>query len=130
MRYICDTRDVPDHFYPTDIKERCQIDQWLEWNQYSFRPAMSPRFFVILSHLLMGGPDPEEAFLAEKDAEIENNMRYLEESLQFSEYLTGDNLTIADIQLYFELTQGMKLLSRNYESFPKVGSWVERMNSI
>jgi len=33
LRYLCNTRDVPDHWYPKDPRKRAQVDLFFDWYQ-------------------------------------------------------------------------------------------------
>ena len=37
LKYLCETRDVPDHWYPKDIKARAKIDEYLSWHHTNLR---------------------------------------------------------------------------------------------
>ncbi|CAF1461174.1 unnamed protein product, partial [Didymodactylos carnosus] len=37
MRYICASRNLPDHYYPNDIKQRARVDYWLDWHHMNLR---------------------------------------------------------------------------------------------
>jgi len=42
LKYISTTRSVEDSLYPKDLKQRAYVDAYLEWNQYTLRPAFVP----------------------------------------------------------------------------------------
>ena len=37
LRYLAQTRNVADHWYPKDIIKRCEVDQYLDWHQNYLR---------------------------------------------------------------------------------------------
>lgn len=61
LKYLCDTRDsVPETLWPKDPKKRAIVDQYLEWQQYHFRPALlTPVRFGIM-RVTTGKEIPEE----------------------------------------------------------------------
>ena len=51
MKYLADTRKVPDHWYPKDLRKRGKVDQYLDWHHnfirqgaggYIFRKLFAP----------------------------------------------------------------------------------------
>ena len=37
LRYLVETRNCADHWYPKDLKTRCKVDQFLDWHQTFLR---------------------------------------------------------------------------------------------
>lgn len=35
MKYLHSTRELPDHWYPKDAKQRAKIDEYLDWHHTS-----------------------------------------------------------------------------------------------
>lgn len=41
LKYLCNTRaSIPEHYFPKNLQERYRVDQFLEYYQFHFRPAL------------------------------------------------------------------------------------------
>jgi glutathione S-transferase len=41
LKYLCNTYDtIPEHFFPKKLQDRYRVDQFLEYHQFHFRPAI------------------------------------------------------------------------------------------
>ena len=58
-------------------------------------------------------------------------MDLLEEFLtkSASDYLTGNELTIADLQIFYELTDLISM-QLNWDSYPKISAWYDRIDKV
>ena len=54
-------------------------------------------------------------------------LSYIESSLGDNDYLTGENLTIGDVQVYNEVFETKTVLDLSYEEYPKILAWIERI---
>ena len=61
------------------------------------------------------------------DSEIDNNLTYVNQSLEGREYLLGDELTAADVQMSFvgEIGRAFSRLS----NLPNLDAWVGRLHA-
>ena len=37
LKYLCDSRKVEDHWYPTDLRKRAVVEQYLSWHHNFLR---------------------------------------------------------------------------------------------
>ena len=37
LKYLCDSRKLADHWYPTDLKERAKINEYMAWHHSNLR---------------------------------------------------------------------------------------------
>ena len=74
-----------------------------------------------------------EAPSDEEQKEMLSNMNtalaYIESQLGDKSYLTGDNLTIGDVQVYNEVFETKVVLDLTYEEYPKILAWLERVGT-
>ena len=75
-----------------------------------------------------GAPAPDAAVLATMDENIKKEVSWLNDQLT-EPYLVGDQISIADIQVFYELTTGFFMLGRKLAEWPNVVAWVDRMKS-
>lgn len=106
LRYLANTYGT-ENFWPQDRLQRADIDRWAEWSKVSVQVGFSAQVFWPLIRL--PPQDRDEDQLTNAITNIENRLRIAQEKLNNHQFLTGDNLTIADIQFrhilyrYFEI---------------------------
>lgn len=131
LKYIAETRgSVPSTLWPADLKERAYVDQLLEWNQNHFRPGV---LAVIRATMvaLRAGEAPDADSIAFLDNLRKPVLDALEGFLTKREggFLTGANLTIADLQIFFEATDEI-ITGHNFDSYPHVKAWYEKVQNV
>lgn len=119
MVHLAETAD--GGLLPTDPYSRAQVFKWLFWEQNSHEPYIAGRRF-------------RKAYLGHDDSEIDAEwlprgnaaLDLMEKTLIETDYLTGDDLSLADIALvaYTRLAHegGFDL-----GKFPAVRAWVARV---
>ena len=121
LRYLCNTRDVPDHWYSKDPRKRSQVDLFFDWFQvgtknfssYSFAkvPSWTSKFPCI--------GDPLE--------NLENSLKDIERNfLRDRKYLAGDEISLADIQIIYFFAS-LDVVDYELDKFPKLKEWKERV---
>lgn len=107
----------------SDLLKRAVVDQYLDWNNTSARPHLVDATLKIVNGPAMGLPKPSEE---EAKALMDEVYRATSDiNTLVSEnggFLTGDKMTIADIQIYniYSLVKIMlQLDTSKYESFEK-----------
>ena len=130
MRYICATRNLPDHYYPKDEKQRARVDYWLDWHHSNLRHG-SVR--LIKAYIL--GPKKNfcqqtiDELIKEGDEVLESSLTFMDETLAEREYIAGDNqISIADIALACEVAM-LPIVGASCENYPNVQTWLERVSS-
>merc|ERR1712086_113942 len=108
--------------YPTEPKARAKVDALLQYDLGTFFAAVSK--YIYNSIGLAYGPrnDPLEkrAFWEQVD--------FIENHLISGKYLTGDTMTIADINLAMSMSMPMVYLGSGcYKKYPKISAWREEM---
>jgi glutathione S-transferase len=100
-------------------------DEYVHWLHYAEGSATVP-LLLLLYTTWMGGGDVAEPLKRRIDEEIANHLGYLDRALAAREFIVGDALTGADIQLTF-VAEMAKLLGR-LESYPNLTAYVARMH--
>lgn len=128
MCYLCNKYDWID-LYPGDHEERAKVDSYLHLHHRNVREAsiglVAPKVRKDLNF--------SEDFLKMSLANIEKAFKALEGGwLAKSRFLTGDQLTIADISAYVEIGQLQSKFTNvyNFEPFPNIRRWLEEMNQV
>lgn len=52
LRYLCDSRNLADHWYPSDLKKRAKIDEYLSWHHTNLRMGAAMHFRTLVSKSL------------------------------------------------------------------------------
>ena len=112
-----DARLQPDPATPA-------YDEYVQWLHYAEGSAMLP----LMLHLYVSRLGEAGAPLMPRiESELANHLGYLDASLQGREYLVGDALTGADIQMSF-----VGELAGRYNKrvgFPAMEAWVQRLHA-
>ena len=130
MRYICESRNLPDHYYPKDLKKRAKVDFWLDWHHTNLRHGS-----IRLIKANVFGPKKNfsqqkiDELRAEGDEVLKSSLTFMDDTLGKSKYLAGENeISIADIALACEVAM-LPVAGASYESYPNVHSWLQRIAS-
>jgi len=127
-RFLLDTYDPNETLLPrSDLKKRAAVDYWLDWRNTSYRPHSQEaidRIFVDGKMLKMEPPTEEEQKVM--IGKMEKAIETVEAAVTDKPYLTGDELTIADVYLYTEIIEGHHLLNTHLGE--KTKEWTDRVN--
>lgn len=95
VRYLAN-RYAPDSFWPQDPIKRADVDRWAEWSKVSVQMNFNTPIFWPVLRL---PPDQSGAANLSKAITLfEDKLRIAQDKLACHQFLTGDNLTLADIQ--------------------------------
>ncbi len=120
LRYLANRHQLYD-WYPQAIIPQARVDQWLEWINCRFIRAES----MVVFNSCFAGDDANQT-------EIEHGRRLLEElgdlldaTLQHTDYLTGNQPSLADVSLAASFMQ-LPLANARSGGAP-VEDWYQRM---
>lgn len=108
---------------PTDKFTLAKVQQWQFFEQYSHEPYIAVARFI---NKYLNLPDDRLAEYQSKQAGGHHALATMERQLSQSQYLTGDQLTTADISLYaysHVADEGGFDLS----SYPNINAWLTRI---
>eukprot|EP00343_Euplotes_focardii_P008022 CAMPEP_0205819592 /NCGR_PEP_ID=MMETSP0206-20130828/2035_1 /ASSEMBLY_ACC=CAM_ASM_000279 /TAXON_ID=36767 /ORGANISM="Euplotes focardii, Strain TN1" /LENGTH=222 /DNA_ID=CAMNT_0053113377 /DNA_START=22 /DNA_END=690 /DNA_ORIENTATION=- len=128
-RYLLDTFECNEDLLPrSDLKARAQVDSHLDWNGNTVRPALSGGLKVIvLKPTFFGAPQPTEEEKKEAMDGIFAIIDEIEARTGENDFLINDKMSIADVQVYNEVTLANTLLQFGFDKYPNTEKWVERM---
>jgi len=124
MRYLCNTRDVPDHWYPKkDLKKRSLIDLYLDWHHLNTRRCT----WLIIANNFPGRDFQGNHFTLEEETKFVNRtLKKIEEFfLKDKKYIFGDEMSIADIAACSEIIQ-LKMINFDFGPYPILEKWMEK----
>ncbi len=101
-------------------------DDYVHWLHYAEGSATLP-LLLLMYTTWMGGGQTAEPLKRRIDEEIANHLGYLEKALAGREFIVGDDLTGADIQLTF--VGEMATLLGRLGDYPNLRAYVARMHA-
>jgi len=123
LRYLCQKHGLTN-WYPSDLRHRARVDQWLDWNQ----SRLSPAVIDIVFNTLFAGTRRDEQAIARGEAKLRELAPILDAGLAAHDYLTGPKPTIADLSVASNLFQlGLAKASPLGEH---TVAWYQRMGTI
>jgi glutathione S-transferase len=122
MKYIMNSRNVGEKYYPSDPKKRALVDRYFPFHHSTTRPGLGS-YFAAYYVDIMGFPITLE--IARPKAE--DTCKKLEEVfLKDTKYVAGDEITIADFLAVNEMTMLYFATDFDFTKFPKVKEYIER----
>ena len=109
----------------SDPYEYAKVQQWQFFEQYSHEPFIAVARFIAK---YLGLPDDRRAEYESKQEGGHKALRIMEEQLQQTPYLTGGQLSTADISLY-AYTHVAEEGGFDLQSYPAVRQWLNLIQS-
>uniref|UniRef100_F4MI64 glutathione transferase n=1 Tax=Chironomus riparius TaxID=315576 RepID=F4MI64_9DIPT len=130
FRYITSLNDVPENWYPKDIKARALVDEYLEYQHNSVRLPCAMYFQTKwLIPRLSGNPIDEKKAAAYKKL-MEQSLNNLENVWLESadrKFLASEEISFADILAACELEQPKMAWYDPFDGRPRLRSWYDRV---
>jgi len=125
LQYLCDSRKLANHWYPTDLKERGKINEYLAWHHTNLRFGAAMYFRTTTLLPLLTGSPPKDG---SKYLKIFNESMKLFEDyyLKDTPFISRNEISIADLMAVTEFTQ-LEVMGVNAPKItPAVLQWMER----
>ena len=103
LRYLADSRGCPDHWYPSDLRERAKVDAYLDQHHTYLRLGVGGYIFRKLFSKTLLGITYEEKDLEFFKIMLKRSLRLIETRLTEHKYLCSDQVSIADFSAACEL---------------------------
>jgi glutathione S-transferase len=104
--------------------ESPEYDDYIRWLHYAEGSAMLPVMLTLYVSRLGEAGEPLHPRL---ESEVRNHFGYISRALEGREYLVGDSLTGADVQMVFVIEAASKM--GLIDDFENLKEYVERMQS-
>lgn len=132
--YLCNSHQrIKDRLYSNDCK--ADIEKHLAWFQSRMKPTSARLVKMIVQPQAFGekAPTPQE-LQREQEEFFRKLLPSLDKQLEGKSYFCGEDVTIADIQYYCEISTIVNLTKKDSLSptdYPNLASWYnERMSQI
>ena len=136
MKYICATRNLPDHWYPKDAKSRAKMDMYLDWHHAGVRMGAGGYMY----RKYISGLMDKNGVWATQFAIDESWSILLRSLTQISriwlradrgtKFMFGDLPSIADLSLACEVANLEAIKFPLAEKFPTISEWMNNMLAI
>jgi glutathione S-transferase len=123
LRYLCAKHDLTG-WYPTDLRARALVEQWLDWNQCRLGPAVVD---IVLNRVFLGAKGDASA-IERGEKRLADVAPVLESALLLRPFVGGDAPTIADLSIASNLTQLQ--LANAMPSTQAIAVWHQRISSL
>ncbi|XP_072462942.1 glutathione S-transferase theta-2-like isoform X1 [Notamacropus eugenii] len=105
LHYLSQKYKTPDHWFPTDLQARARVEEYLYWHGDSIRGTLGTVLWIQVLGPLIDVHVPKEK-VDKNRAFITKLLQHLEQSfLQDKPFLTGDQISVADLMALEELMQ-------------------------
>ncbi|XP_029778052.1 glutathione S-transferase theta-1 [Suricata suricatta] len=130
LLYLTRKYKVPDHWYPQDLQACARVDEYLAWQHTALRRScLRALWHKVMLPVFLGEPVSPE-MLATTLAELDVSLELLEgKFLQNKAFLTGPQVSLADLVAITELMHPVGAGCRVFEGRPKLAAWRQRVEA-
>ncbi|XP_008315954.1 glutathione S-transferase theta-1b [Cynoglossus semilaevis] len=131
MQYLAQKFQTPEFWYPTELRQRALVTEYLSWQHMGIRLNGSKIFWLrLLVPKMLGAEVPQEKMdLALK--ELNGSLKLLEEKfIQDKPFIVGDNMTLADLVAIVEVIQPVFSGLDVFKERPKLRAWRDRVQAF
>ena len=130
MTYLCEKYPTLSYLSGESIEQRAVINQYVSWYQSYFRPALFKPIRMFLGAVFSG--------VAVKKSHKEDLFKDMFQAIATfnqilrsngNKFIAGDRVSIADLLLFYELTN-LKYFGLNHDEYKDVKRWFEEVHNV
>ncbi|XP_072462941.1 glutathione S-transferase theta-2B-like [Notamacropus eugenii] len=130
LHYLSQKYNTPAHWYPPDLQARARVQEYLSWHADSIRGTFGTPLWLQVLGPHAGIHVPQEK-VDRNIASMMQQLEHLEQKfLQDKPFLTGDQISFADLMALEELMQTVYAGFDVFEGRPKLAAWRGRVEAI
>ena len=130
LKYLAATYEAGKKFVPEDIQTRATMNSWLDYAATDVRSTAMGVMKVRALWKMFGGPEPSEEEIKVAEEKLAKTLGVVEKQLAGKEYLTGANITLADLRAWAEIDMLTMVLKKDFAEFPNTKAWLDRINAL
>ena len=129
ISYLCDSFEKGETLLPRDDqKQRARVNMWLQWNGGELRHNSEKMWYVcLLNHNWLGIPEASDEVKQKSKEVFFDSLEHLENQLAKTEYVSGDSISAADVQIFFEIYITMLAIKLDLSKFASINKWIQKV---
>nr|UDM84150.1 glutathione S-transferase theta 3a [Sillago sihama] len=128
MQYLAEKFKTPDFWYPADLQQRAQVNEYLSWQHAALRYHGCRVFWQKLMLPKVLGIDVPQDRMDSALADLNDSLRLLEEKfIQDKPFIAGNQMSLADLVAIVEIMQPVGAGLDVFEGRPKLSAWRDRV---
>ncbi|MBL0121684.1 MAG: glutathione S-transferase family protein [Betaproteobacteria bacterium] len=123
MRYLADKHKA-HAWYPTDLKARAKVEQWLDWNQ----TRLGPEAGKIMFNTHFAGDKRNVQSIEDGKKWLLKILPVMNSALDARSYLCGDQITLADLAAATNIAY-LEACQYDFGPYPAIQRWFDSIKA-